>query len=173
MKNLMILVLITCSFTLFGQTEKQKEIISDSKEAKKAFIAADAGMEKLFNTSYGYIIFGNVGKGGLGVGGASGNGVAYEQGRLIGMVKLSQISIGLQAGGQSFREVVFFEDKKHMDSFKENKVEFAAQMSAVAAAAGASKDAKYDEGVLVFALAKKGLMAEAAVGGQKFKFDPF
>jgi lipid-binding SYLF domain-containing protein len=119
------------------------------------------------------VIFPNVGKGGLGVGGASGNGAVYRQGKLVRMAKLSQVSIGFQAGGQSFREIVFFEHQSEFERFAENKIEFAAQVSAVAAAAGVSADAKYVEGVAVFTMAKGGLMYQASVGGQKFKFEPF
>ena len=42
----------------------------------------------------------------------------------------------------------------------------------VAAAEGASADAKYRHGVLIYTLAKTGLMFEASVGGQRFKFTP-
>lgn len=174
MKKLLIFsVLFSLSFVLFGQTKKDKETISEGKKAKKALLELDKGMDKFFNSSYGYVIFPNVGKGGLGVGGASGNGAVYKQGKLVGMAKLSQISIGFQAGGQSFREIVFFETKAGFDRFTENKIEFAAQVSAVAAAAGVSADAKYVEGVAVFTMAKGGLMYQASVGGQKFKYDPF
>ena len=174
MKKIPVLLLVlSFSFVAFGQTKKDKEIISESKEAKQAFLETDEGMDKFFGKCYGYVIFPNVGKGGLGVGGASGNGTAYRQGALVGMAKLSQVSIGFQAGGQSFREVIFFEHKSGFDRFTENKIEFAAQVSAVAAAAGVSADAKYVEGVAVFTMAKGGLMYEASVGGQKFKFDPF
>ena len=168
------MVILSFSISAFSQSEsKKQEIIKESKKAKEAFLKADAGMSNLFANSAGYVIFPNVGKGGLGVGGAGGNGVLYENGTGVGMAKLTMITIGFQAGGQSFREVIFFEDKEHVERFKENKVEFSAQVSAVAAAAGASKDAKYVEGVAVFTLAKKGLMYEASVGGQKFKFSPF
>jgi lipid-binding SYLF domain-containing protein len=119
------------------------------------------------------VIFPNVGKGGLWVGGAAGNGVAYEGGAKIGMAKLSQVSIGLQGGGQAYREVVFFKTKKAMDRFKNNKIEFSAQVSAVAVTLGASADAQYVDGVMVFTMQKGGLMYEASVGGQKFKFNPF
>ena len=160
--------------TAFAQSEKKvKEIIEDSKEAKKEFIEGDWQMEKHFSSSYGYVIYPNVGKGGIGIGGAAGNGVAYEQGTMVGMAKLSQVSIGFQWGGQAYREVIFFESKKQMDRFKENKVELSAQVSAVAVTAGASADAKYVDGVMVFTMQKGGLMYEAAVGGQKFKFNPF
>lgn len=166
----LILLSLVFSFATFAQSEKDKEIITGSKEAKQSFLKTDKGMDKFFEDSYGYVIFPNVGKGGLAVGAASGNGTVYKSGDLVGMAKLTQISIGFQAGGQSFREVIFFESKKTFDRFKENKIEFAAQISAVAAASGASADAKYIEGVSVFTMAKRGLMYQASIGGQKFKF---
>jgi lipid-binding SYLF domain-containing protein len=166
-------LLLLLSIVAVGQTKKQKEIIAESKKGKQAFLETDKGMDKFFDSAYGYVIFPNVGKGGLGVGGASGNGAVYKQGKLVGMAKLTQVSIGFQAGGQSFREVVFFEHKSGFDRFTEDKIEFAAQVSAVAAAAGVSADAKYVEGVAVFTMAKAGLMYQASVGGQKFKYDPF
>ncbi|MCZ6593906.1 MAG: YSC84-related protein [Bacteroidetes bacterium] len=89
------------------------------------------------------------------------------------MAKLSMLTIGFQAGGQAFREVIFFENKKSMDRFKENKFEVAAQVSAVAATAGASADADYTAGVLIFTMQKGGLMYEASVGGQKLTYNPF
>jgi lipid-binding SYLF domain-containing protein len=174
MKKLSVLSLFfLLSVVAFSQTKKDKEIIDESKVAKQSFLETDKGMDKFFGSSYGYVIFPNVGKGGLGVGGASGNGAVYRQGKLVGMAKLSQISIGFQAGGQSFREIIFFETKAGFDRFTENKIEFAAQVSAVAAAAGVSADAKYVEGVAVFTMAKGGLMYQASVGGQKFKYEPF
>ena len=169
----LILILVFVFQLGFAQSEeKKKEILEDSKEAKAAFLKEDPGMSKFFDGSFGYLIFPNVGKGGLGVGAAAGNGVAYEQGALIGYAKLSQVSIGFQAGGQAYREVVFFESSEEMERFKDNKIEFSAQVSAVAAASGASANAKYVEGVAVFTMAKGGLMYEASVGGQQFKFKP-
>ncbi len=168
------------TFTLFlalfawvvqAQDKKDQEIISDSEAAKADFLKDDPEMAKLFTDSYGYIILPNVGKGGLGVGAASGNGVAFEQGKMIGYAKMTQVTVGLQAGGQAYSEVVFFEDADSFGRFKANKVEMSAQVSAVAAASGASKDAKYVDGVVVFTRTKGGLMYEASIGGQKFKFD--
>lgn len=156
----------------FGQSDaKKEEIVADAKEAKAEFIKTDPKMTNLFSKAYGYAIFPNVGKGAVGIGGASGNGVAYEKGAQIGMAKMTQVSIGFQAGGQAYREVIFFETKADMERFKESRVELSAQVSAVAAASGASANAKYVEGVMVFTMQKGGLMFEAAVGGQKFKFE--
>lgn len=127
-------------------------------------------MKTLFDKAYGYVIFPNVGKGGFGVGAASGNGAVYEHKKCIGMAKLSQLSIGFQAGGQAYREVIFFESKKEMEQFKESRFEFSAQVSAVAVSEGASANVKYTDGVMVFTMQKGGLMYEASIGGQKFKF---
>lgn len=174
MKNI---ILFVCTLLITGyagaQSSKDKEIINDSNNAKAAFIKQDPQMARFFNSARGYVIFPNVGKGGLGIGGAAGNGSVYQGGKLIGMAKMSQVTIGLQLGGQAYREVIFFENAATLQRFKENKVEFSAQVSAVAASSGASANAKYKEGVLVFTMQKGGLMYEASLGGQKFKFNPF
>ena len=143
-----------------------------------------------FNNSYAYLVFPNVGKGGLGVGAAHGSGRAYEQGKYVGDVKLNQVSIGLQAGGQAFSQMVFFEDKHAFEDFTRGEFEFDATVQAVAitasatasagstgttsGAAGGKNDAttagKYRKGLAVFTVAKGGLMYQAAVAGQKFKY---
>lgn len=153
-----------------GQSKRDK-LIADSKEAKAEFVKKDSKMGGLFGKAYGYVILPNVGKGGIGIGGAAGNGIVYERGKVIGTAKMSQVSVGFQLGGQAYREVIFFESKKDLDRFKENRVEFSAQVSAVAATEGASANAKYVDGVMVFTMQKGGLMYEASVGGQKFKYE--
>ncbi|MFV5689670.1 YSC84-related protein [Flavobacterium sp. ZT3R25] len=177
MKNLNIIWVIVMACVLniapiLGQsTAKKNKIIADSKTAKAEFIKSDPLMKALFEKASGYVIFPNVGKAGLGIGGAAGNGVVYENGKMIGMAKLSQLSIGFQAGGQAYREVIFFETKKELERFKQSRFEFSAQASAVAVTEGASANVKYTEGVMVFTMQKGGLMYEASIGGQKFKFN--
>lgn len=152
---------------------KEKRLVRDAEEAKEDFINTDGLMKGLFESAYGWAIFPNVGKGGIGVGGAVGNGVVYEQGTLIGKAKLTQLSIGFQFGGQAYREVIFFESKADLDRFREDKIEFSAQASAVAVTEGASANVKYKEGVMIFTQEKGGLMYEASIGGQKFNFSSF
>jgi len=154
-------------------SKKEKRLVEDCVEAKEDFIETDGLMEGLFNKAYGYVIFPNVGKGGFGIGGAVGNGVVYEKGNIIGKAKLTQLSIGFQFGGQSYREVIFFESKADLKRFQENKIEFSAQASAVAVTEGASANVKYKEGVMIFTQQKGGLMYEASIGGQKFNYSDF
>jgi len=126
-----------------------------------------------------------VGAGALIVGAAHGTGLVYEnlwisalmhdplmKGKIIGRSSLSQGTVGLQAGGQAYSEIIFFKDKAAFDSFKVGKLKLAAQASAIAVTAGASADAAYDGGVAVFTMGKGGLMLQAAIGGQKFTFEP-
>jgi lipid-binding SYLF domain-containing protein len=153
-----------------GQTSKDNKVIEDSKVARTEFINTDPLMKNLFDNAYGYVIFPNIGKGGLGVGAATGNGVVYEKGEIAGMANMKQLTVGFQAGGQAYREVIFFETAEELNRFKENKIEFSGQASAVAATQGASANVKYKNGVLIFTKAKGGLMYEASVGGQKFTF---
>ena len=171
--TLISLLLMTLSIAGFSQNSKDRELIEDSKNAKAEFIKSDSLMQSLFDNSYGYVIFPNVGKGAIGVGGAAGNGIVFEKGNPIGSAKLKQVSIGFQFGGQEYREVIFFESQAALDRFKQGKFEFAAQASAVAVTAGAAANIKYSDGVMVFTQEKKGLMYEASVGGQKFGYTAF
>jgi lipid-binding SYLF domain-containing protein len=143
-----------------------------------------------FNKAYGYVVFPKVGKAGLGVGGAHGSGRAYEQGKYVGDVKMNQLSVGLQAGGQAFSQIIFLEDKRAFDEFTSGNFEFDATVQAVAITAAATASAgstgtsagasagkndasttgNYRKGMAVFTVAKGGLMYQAAVGGQKFKY---
>lgn len=125
-----------------------------------------------FEKAYGYAVFPTVTKGGIGIGAAHGYGEVYQKGKLIGDATVTQVNIGLQLGGQQYSEIVFFKDKETLEDFKEGKVKMGARASAVAATTGVSEDADYNEGVAVFTLTKAGLMCEASIGGQKFKFEP-
>jgi lipid-binding SYLF domain-containing protein len=158
---------------LFAQDSKDNKLIEDSKNAKAEFIKTDGLMQSLFDNSYGYVILPNVGKGGMGIGGAAGNGIVFEHGKIIGRASMKQVNVGFQFGGQAYREVIFFENAGALDRFKQNKLEFSAQASAVAVTAGASANVKYANGVMVFTQEKGGLMYEATIGGQKFSYTPF
>jgi lipid-binding SYLF domain-containing protein len=155
---------------VMAQDDSQKRIIDDSKEAKASFLKADPSMEHLFKKSSCYAIFPNVGKGGIGVGGAAGRGTVYENGVPVGTAQMVQATVGAQAGGQAYREIIFFENKEAAERFMQNKFEFSGQASAVAVKSGASANVDYRDGVAVFSEEKGGLMVEASLGGQKFTF---
>ena len=146
-----------------------------------------------FDKAYGYAVFPTVGKGGLIVGGAHGSGRVYQSGQYVGDTSMTQVSIGLQVGGQAYSQIIFFEDKRSFDEFTSGNFEFDAGVSAVAlkeAASGSAgttgtsggtsaqsgdattRGSGYYKGLAVFTIIKGGAMAEAAVAGQKFSYTP-
>jgi len=157
----------------FSQNSKDRELIEESKEAQAQFVKTDSLMQSLFENSYGYVIFPNVGKGAIGVGGAAGNGIVFEKAIPVGSAKLKQVTIGFQFGGQAYREIIFFENQAALDRFKGGNFEFSAQASAIAVTVGGAANVKYRDGVMVFTQEKKGLMYEASIGGQKFGYTAF
>ncbi len=168
------IIFLSMMFAVFCFTATaQKNDVSKAQKTMQEFKEKDPGISKFFNTAYGYAIFPGIGKGGLGVGGAGGKGTVFKAGAAVADTKMSQVTIGFQAGGQKYSEVIFFKDAKAYERFVGNNFEFAAQVSAVALKAGVSADAEYRDGMLVFTLAQGGLMYEASVGGQKFKVEPY
>jgi lipid-binding SYLF domain-containing protein len=130
----------------------------------------DPSLDHFLRNSYGHVIFPTVGKGGLIAGGAYGRGEVYEGNVMIGYADLTQATIGAQAGGQEFSELIVFESKEALERFKQNTLHFAANASAVALKSGAGDSAKYADGVAVFVRPTAGLMVEAAIGGQSFSY---
>ncbi len=163
------ILLLVISFTGFAQ----KNDVAEANKMIQEFKDKDPGINKFFSSAVGYAVFPGIGKGGLGVGGAGGKGTVYKGGAAVADVKMSQITIGFQAGGQKYAEVIFFEDEETYKDFVSGNFEFAAQVSAVALTSGASADAAYKDGLLVVTMAIGGLMYEASVGGQKFKITSY
>jgi lipid-binding SYLF domain-containing protein len=154
-------------------TEKAADQPTENAKVAEAianFKNHDPDLKLFFEKAYGYAVFPTVGKGGIGIGGAYGQGEVYKKGKFIGTTSLSQLTIGFQLGGQAYSELIFFKDQKTLTDFTAGNFEFGAQVSAVAVTAGASADADYNNGVAIFTLARGGLMYEASVGGQKFTF---
>jgi len=149
--------------------EMQLSVAKAILDAKKK----DPGMERFFNDAAGYAVFPSVGKGGIGIGGAHGKGLVIVGDEAVGKTSLSQVTIGLQLGGQVYAQFVFFKDEVALGHFQRGNWETSAQLSAVAVTAGASADANYNKGVAVFTNMGGGLMAEASVGGQKFTYEGF
>lgn len=156
-----------------AQTADQKALIADARQAKSAFTQKDPGISILFANSEGYVIFPNVGKGATVVGGAAGNGIVFENNNIVGMAKLRQIDVGLQVGGQAFRQVIFFKTEEALNRFKQGKFELSGNASAVVLEDGVARSIEFREGIAVVTMPKAGAMLEISVGGQKFEFESF
>ena len=167
---------------LSAMADKYSDTISLFKNAGES--------ASFFDNSYGYALFPTIGKGGIGIGGAHGEGRVYVAGKYVGDTSMTQLTIGFQLGGEAFSQIIFFEDKRAFEEFTTGNFEFSADASAVAITASAKasattagnststssdkKDAttvgSYHKGMATFTIAKGGLMYQATVGGQKFSY---
>ena len=174
--NKLLSILITSSLIFASAlTYAWEPDINDKLELStaQAIIKAkdkDPSLEKWFDTAYAYAVFPRVGKGGIGIGGAHGKGIVIRGDATVANTSLSQVTIGFQLGGQVYSQFIMFKDQTAFNNFARGNFEMGAQVSAVAITLGASADANYDSGVAVFTIADGGLMYEASIGGQKFKY---
>ena len=183
MRKLLLLLLIT--FHPFS--------FADNYDGTLDVFESSPDLKPYFDNAYGYAVFPTVGRGGIVVGGSYGKGQVYENGQVTGHVSLAKLSIGFQLGGQVFSEIIFLQDKRAFDEFISNRFEFDASASAVVVVLGAQARAGttgssastalgsvstnqveygYNKGMAVFLHSLGGLMYEASIGGQKFKYKP-
>ena len=146
-----------------------------------------------FDSAYGYAVWQTIGRGGIGIGGATGLGQTYGGGQGTGFSRLIDISIGFQFGGQAYRQVIFFQNEAAYLDFTQGNFEFDAAASAVAVTAGAQASSgtagsqasagasgtgqaaaagAYQAGMRIFTIAAGGLMYQATIAGQKYNFTP-
>lgn len=181
----MLMLAATLAFTaVTAHADEYVDTINVFKNAGKS--------STFFSKSYGYAVFPTVGKGGLVVGASHGTGRVFRGGTYVGDTSMTALSIGFQAGGQAFSEIIFFENKAAFDKFTAGNFEFEATAQATAITANASASAgstgatagasgtkdsattagQYTNGMAVFTVAKGGLMYEASIAGQKFSYKP-
>tara|TARA_Y100000589_G_scaffold168244_1_gene160053 strand:+ start:3362 stop:3979 length:618 start_codon:yes stop_codon:yes gene_type:complete len=144
----------------------------NTKEALRKFKKISA-LKPYFKKAAGYAVFPNIGKAGIGIGGARGKGEVFQKDIVIGSTAVTQLSIGFQLGGQAFSQIIFFKDKKDLERFTQGNFEFGASASAALINEGANASADYSDGVAVLTFSKGGLMYEASIGGQKFSFQRY
>ena len=185
--------ILRAMLALAAMTAFSAVVLADGYDDTIARFKKAGATAEYFNSSYGYAVFPTIGKGGLIVGGAHGSGRVYQGGQYVGDTSVTQVSVGLQIGGQEYSQIIFFEDKRAFDEFTSGHYEFDAGVSAVAVNAAASGSAGttgtsggtsktedeataraggYYKGVAVFTIIKGGAMAEAALAGQKFTYHP-
>jgi len=165
-------VLTTGCTTAPRTSEERAQLISNAEATIAKARQADPDFAKFLDSAAGFVVFPKVAKGAAGVGGAYGKGVLFLRGRAVGFTTMTQATVGAQLGGQGYAEIIAFETPEAVKNFERGNFTFAAQASAVALKSGATKNAKYTDGVAVFSFDETGLMAEASIGGQKFDYQP-
>ena len=181
----MAAVLIACFALLFPATdlaaedkdEDWKSLKAESKRLKineMADAALDQVMnsnwkaEELFESSYGWAAFDNL-KIAFILSGGGGNGVAIkkENGERTYM-KMGTGGIGLGIGGQKYQVIFLFQDEKTFFNFVEKGWKADASAQAAAGKDGANATTGFVNGIAVWQITDKGLMASVDIAGTKY-----
>ncbi len=179
LRSILLISIVGLSGALQNDAQSAlRQCISEEGATKRSMIALEKFKEvprlkNYFKQSNAYAVFPNVVKGGIGIGGARGDGEVFQKCKAIGSTSMTQVSVGFQLGGQAFSQIIFFKNKSDTDRFTQGKFEFGASASAALITEGAATEAAYSDGVGVLTLSKGGLMYEASIGGQKFNFSPY
>ena len=166
-----VLVALGCGGAPETRAEEQAAI-SQARATVQTMTAEDPTLQGVLDRSYGYVVFPQIGAGGFIVGGARGQGVVFERGRPVGFATITEGSIGLQAGGQSFSEIIVFEDPSAFQRLRSGNFDLTAEAQAIALTSGVAANANFEGGTAVFVLPEGGLMAGVSVGGQQIDFEP-
>lgn len=185
--KLKLIAVMSAFLTLAGSTAYAAASVEKCRTTFDKFKAL-GNVPQLLAQSYGYAVLPTIGKGGIGVGAAGGTGCVFAGGKHTGNVSMGQVTIGFQLGGQSYSQLILFQNKDTYNEFTQGNFEFGADATAVAltygaqagattkgasASAGDTKGkAAWKRGMAVYTIAKGGLMYEASIGGQKFNFKP-
>jgi len=152
--------------------ETRNALIESATAAMQAMNRVDPGVEAMARKGHGYVVFPEVIKAGLGFGGGHGSGVVYEQGEHVGFADLTLATVGPQIGGQTFNELIVFENKAAMDRFKAGPLDFTVGAGAMILQNGAAANAQFVDGITVVVQPVTGAMAEATIGGQQLRYAP-
>lgn len=150
----------------------QQDLRNSAQTALAEAYRRDPSLQNTLNNSAGYAVLPTVGEGGLIVGGGYGKGAVYEKGQIVGYCDLSSASIGAKIGGKEFSEIIAFETPKPLADFKNGRFTVSADASAVALRDGVAASTPFRDNVAVFVFNQGGLMADASIGGQTFRFTP-
>ena len=166
--------------------------VNDLSETIDVFSAIPV-VRPFLENSYGYAVWARIARGGLGFGAATGRGQVYVNGQVTGFSRLVDVSIGFQAGGQVYRQIIFFENQAAYEGFADGSFSFDAQASAIAVTASAQASSStrgsqasvgaatstelagaetYHNGMRVFTMAVGGLMYQAHHRGPALQLPP-
>ena len=170
--TLMMLALSGCATSEAVGGERGAPLQDRADLAMKEITTADPSLRQVMNSGYAYVILPNIGKAALVVGGAGGQGIVYRNGKPIGTATLNQLSVGPQVGGESYAELVVFQNEAAFNRFTNGDLAWGAQASATIVKAGTAAGDRFDQGVSVYLLPKGGLEVGASLNGQKLTFHP-
>lgn len=168
-------VVVLCAFGCATAPETpsgRRELEASADDTLRAMIRRDPSLNQVLSNAAGYVVFPSIGKGGVIVGGAYGQGVLYERGRRTGFVKVEQASLGAQLGGQTFSEVLILQNHEALRDVKDGDYTLSGDASVVALTAGAASTIEFNQGVAAVVMPRGGAMVDVSIAGQRLQYVP-
>jgi lipid-binding SYLF domain-containing protein len=169
-----IALLLTSSAALaedwksLNREAKRLKIDEMADESLSEVLAKNPKAEALYEDAYGWAVFDNL-KIAFGFSGGGGNGVAVTKSTNDRTyMKMGTVGVGLGLGGKKYQVVFLFQDERTFSGFVDKGWQADASASAVAGTEGAEAQTGFVNGMAVYQLTDKGLMAQADIAGTKY-----
>jgi len=150
------------------QEAQRAKINEMADEALHGLFSENASAKELFDKAYGWAVFDNL-KIALGWSGGGGNGVAVN--KKTGahtFMKMGTVGVGFGLGAQKYQVVFLFQDEKTFRNFVDKGWEASASAQAAAGTEGIGGQAGFVNGIAIYQITDKGLMASADIAGTKY-----
>ena len=152
------------------------EIRANAEAALTRLYNQVAAARSLGRKAKGTLVFPEITKAGIGIGGSYGEGVLFVGGQPVGYYSISSGSLGLTLGAQSFSQVIMFMTPEALQSFRNSKG-WEAGVDGSVVAIDEGKAASYStmsdttqpvDPVIGFTFGQQGLMFDASFKGAKY-----
>ena len=180
MRTTCMLSIVAClavSPMVLGAEESWENLNKDAKRAKinvAALGALDGVLAKNENAgglhakAYGWAAFDNL-KIAFGWSGGGGNGVAVNKASgARTYMKMGTVGVGFGLGAQKSQVVFLFQDEKTFRTFVDKGWQADATAQAAAGTAGVGGQTGFVNGVAIYQITDKGLIASADIAGTKY-----
>ena len=147
---------------------KKMKLDETAEEALQTLFAANPKAKDLYENSFGWAVFDNL-KLAFGFSGGGGNGVAKakESGQKTYM-KMGTAGVGFGLGANKYQVIFLFQDSQTFDNFVNKGWQADAGATATAGENAAEVKTDFVNGLAIYQVTEKGLMANADIAGTKY-----
>jgi len=151
--------------------EKRAEIDKVSKEALAEVLEKSDNAQALYDQAAGWAVFDNL-RITFVVSGGGGSGVAVNKtsGKRVYM-KMGTGGLSFGMGAQKYQVIMFFNTEERLNSFMEQGWKAEGGADASAGTKGAAVGTGFVNGIAIYKITEKGLMASADISGTKYSLN--
>lgn len=166
-----LLATLLFAFATAATAASKAEINAEVRQALGNFRKQTSAGHELSTRAAGMLVFPNVIKAGIGIGGEFGEGALLVNGKTVAYYNIASASIGFQLGAQARSQIVLFMNEKVLGEFRKSQGWKAGVDGSVAlatlGAGGAIDTETAKQPIIGFIFSNKGLMYNLTFEGSK------